>query len=583
VPVYLYGISAKYFRGIGQDRQYIYPFADVNMLIGPNNSGKSAVLELIRSHLPFREGDQGTTTPLSADAYIGPETGPMSVTVGVPKEVVARAIHERLADQLRNDLDEPRLVRTVDVILENLSQFGMIWASPSEIEAPGDADTALRARQEGWLSDRDWNFVWSRLTGHSRGSLEQHWIPDTISSMRRLARIRYPETLLIPAKRQIGPTGEPLNDLSGRGLIDRLAEMQNPDFDKRSDREKFDRLNDFLRSVLGNSDASIEVPTSRSALQVHIDGKVLPLGRLGTGIHELILLASFCTIHEEKIICLEEPEIHLHPILQRRLITYLQKETRNQYFIATHSPALINTPNTSIFHISNDGSKTTVRSAAKPGDLGSILDSLGYHASDLLQSNSAIWVEGPSDRLYLRHWINQLAPDLKEGIHFSIMFYGGSLIRHLSAGEDTPRDFISLSRLNRNMAIVMDSDRDHPDAALKSTVERLKEEARSRNVLIWITAGREIENYIAPELVHGALRELHPRVYGKPCETGVFDHSFHFVRSDGTGEASAIYRDADKVGVASHVTRHPVNWDRLDLRERVKELVEMIKLANGLS
>jgi hypothetical protein len=48
-------------------------------------------------------------------------------------------------------------------------------------------------------------------------------------------------------------------------------------------------------------------------------------------------------------------------------------------------------------------------------------------ASDILLSTCIVLVEGPSDRLYLNYWIKGIAPDLEEGTHYSIMFYGGRL------------------------------------------------------------------------------------------------------------------------------------------------------------
>ncbi|GHA63030.1 hypothetical protein GCM10008927_30520 [Amylibacter ulvae] len=222
---------------------------------------------------------------------------------------------------------------------------------------------------------------------------------------------------MIPAKRTLGLTGENFEDLSGRGLIDHLATLQNPAWNKQEDREKFRRITDFLRTVTGKSDATLEVPSGREHLLVHMDDKVLPLASLGTGIHEVILIAAFCTIYDKSIMCLEEPEIHLHPLLQRKLINYLKDHTSSQYFIATHSSAFVDTPNANVFHVTNDGQQTRIQAVVTAEDRGQILDDLGYQASDILQTNSVIWVEGPSDRTYLNHWINAVDTRLIEGIH----------------------------------------------------------------------------------------------------------------------------------------------------------------------
>ena len=76
----------------------------------------------------------------------------------------------------------------------------------------------------------------------------------------------------------------------------------------------------------------------------------LPLESLGTGIHEIIIRAAAATVRSEETVCIEEPEIHLH-LLQRKLVDYLEKETTNQYFLATHSAQLLNHPIGRVFHV----------------------------------------------------------------------------------------------------------------------------------------------------------------------------------------------------------------------------------------
>src|SRR4029078_1131837 len=126
---------------------------------------------------------------------------------------------------------------------------------------------------------------------------------------------------------------------------------------------------------------------------------------------------------------------------------------------------------------------------------------------------AVIWVEGPSDRIYVRHWIKAVAPDLTEGIHYSIMFYGGRLLSHLSANDDDVTEFINLRSLNQHLALIMDSDKASEQDPINDTKQRLQREFARAPGCAWVTSGREIENYVDHEILQRAVQSTHPFLY----------------------------------------------------------------------
>tara|TARA_R110000751_G_scaffold307293_1_gene428049 strand:- start:749 stop:1798 length:1050 start_codon:yes stop_codon:yes gene_type:complete len=275
-----------------------------------------------------------------------------------------------------------------------------------------------------------------------------------------------------------------------------MFEMQNPLIGDERSRDKFNLIQTFVRDLINKPDLEIEIPHTKEEIVLTIDDNRLPLESFGTGIHQLVLLCSTLVIHENSIVCIEEPEIHLHPELQRKFIKFLGK-TKNIYFLTTHSNIFLDSRyNTSIYHVQNDGIKSTIFNANRTTKTFSILNDLGYHSSDILQSNGVIWVEGPSDRTFILKWINLIDSSLVEGLHFSIMFYGGRLLSHLSfENEKIISELIPLLKLNRNAYVIMDRDGFSSITKLNATKSRIKAELGDRNS--WVTKGREIENYVS--------------------------------------------------------------------------------------
>ena len=281
----------------------------------------------------------------------------------------------------------------------------------------------------------------------------------------------------------------------------------------------------------------------------------------------------------------EELENNIHPSLLRRLNDYLYKSSVQNnfiYFITTHSNVLIDQfskqDDAQIIHITQSSTVSECTTATTYVENNGILDDLDVRASDLLQANGIIWVEGPSDRVYLNRWINLWSEgELREGTHYQIIFYGGRLLSHLSA--ESPEDVdsgISILNTNRNALILIDSDKRNQQARLNPTKLRVRQEFENMNATCWITRGKEIENYIP-----GRIIEEFFGIQGAPAP-GQYESFFEHIDNlqEGMGNRYLTKKSLLAEKLVSHMNMHNMQ-EALDIDERMIEVCTRIREWNS--
>ena len=276
-------------------------------------------------------------------------------------------------------------------------------------------------------------------------------------------------------------------------------------------------LNSIVNPEIEFKEISTQVTKSNEVWEICFEdnfGSNIPLSKMGSGIKTIIMiLANLILIPViEKIeigkyvFAFEELENNLHPSLQRKLYKFLKDFALTNncfFFITTHSNIGIdifyNCQEAQLISVNNENGVSTCKTIIQNEHINDVLNQLGFKASDLLQTNGIIWVEGPSDRVYINRWINLLNDVLIEGVHYSIMFYGGRLLSNLSFNENVLDELISLLKINKNAFVVIDKDAKKVTDKLNRTKERIQSEIGINKC--WITSGREIENYLTKSTI----------------------------------------------------------------------------------
>ena len=179
--------------------------------------------------------------------------------------------------------------------------------------------------------------------------------------------------------------------------LDTFAKKVNESFHRNGGHEK------ILYSMNRDVEKILQVTTE---IWQPAQSQTRPISRMGKGMRSIYLfslLEAYTEIEENLpcILLIEDPEIFLHPRLQKVASKILYRLSRkNQVLFTTHSPNLL--PNFKSQEIrqvviQKDGS-CGIREKT---DISAILDDLGYTAADLMNVNFVFIVEGKQDKFRL--------------------------------------------------------------------------------------------------------------------------------------------------------------------------------------
>jgi energy-coupling factor transporter ATP-binding protein EcfA2 len=323
---------------------------------------------------------------------------------------------------------------------------------------------------------------------------------------------------------------------------------------------------------------------------------LVPLSRSGSGLKTVILvLLNLLVLPEieakkaaDYVFCFEEVENNLHPALQRRLLQFIEDfsvENASTIFLTTHSSTALDlfgvSEHAQIVHVTHDGTQAYVDTVQAHFDKMGIVSELGAKPSDLLQANGVIWVEGPSDCLYVNKWIEIISEGrLKEGRDYQCAFYGGALLARtqFTSPEEADEDLINLLRVNPNIAVICDGDRTAPGARLKGRVRKIKPQIEKiPNAHLWITEAREIENYLPGDALNKA--------YDKTTlpDPSQYENFFHKKTASTKSYLEKRFKkqSIDKMELAALTTSHMTLENMSPRFDWLKETTNLVETIRG--
>lgn len=157
----------------------------------------------------------------------------------------------------------------------------------------------------------------------------------------------------------------------------------------------------------------------------------VPLQESGTGVGQALAILYVAMTMNNGVIVIDEPNSFLHPGAARKLIDILD-QYNNQYIISTHSPEIINAADPDLLLIARWERGATRVDRVDKLNLESqrvLLAELGVTASDVFGYDAIVWVEGQTEQECFPLILQRAAGSVPTGLSFLAIRSVDELIR----------------------------------------------------------------------------------------------------------------------------------------------------------
>lgn len=368
-------IKVKNHKGISSIN--LDDLSHINIVFGKNNSGKTSILEAIAGENTVAVGKTLDDPTVLIEQF--------AIDAGKYFDPVAR-----------------RATKSFSAFIDSLREKDPIWYWGEEQQIIDECSRALATSKDLKHLEKFYDME----------KILEAWFADVAQSFR---------PIYVPPKRKL-EVHTPINLLQnienyGAGVSNYLFYLKNQQPSSVESElfeliaHAFTSMSDYEFDVVPDQKNMIRVVFRRLSEDVWISAD-----DSGLGLADLLILATLALGTHHSLVCIEEPESHLHPEIQKRFLSFLTKINNKQFVLSTHSHVFLNPAMVDTIYYTryrDNGIEVSNQTASAV-----TLYNLGYSISDHLTSDAIILVESASDEPVLEEVFRYLGLDARYCINY---------------------------------------------------------------------------------------------------------------------------------------------------------------------
>lgn len=252
-----------------------------------------------------------------------------------------------------------------------------------------------------------------------------------------------------------------------------------------------------VRELMKFSELNIDPSNDRKSLGFSINGSPYRGLDIGSGLLQLVYVLGNCAVRQPDYVFIDEPELNLHPALQADFLMHVGSYAKSGTVFATHSMGLARAvaDRVYMFHQNSDSSRVTELEGVD--NLNELLGELSYSAYRELGAKGVLLVEGVTEvktvRVLLRKW--QMDKD------YLVVPLGGSQMINGNVRDELEE----IKRVADVIAVVVDSEISVDGGDIPLERQRFKEMCESLGFRVHLTQRRATENYFSDSAVKAVM------------------------------------------------------------------------------